>query len=247
MKYTTLIVVALLVTSTLTASGCDSKKCITCAAAGNDSSCLTCHKSKPTLPSGVTTYMNCSGAATAGCLVESISGCEQCDVASHYKEFGKKTCAAYDTASPATKVTKPSTSGSAEHCVSAVGGETGDSKGLCESCKGAFRPVLLAAPATKEPSCAAITDAVVGCAAHKAEKKCAYCSVTGGSVTDGTPADTCVAWTTTNKGCLDSGACEKCNHYVGYYQVSVKEPKCSMSSAILSVAGMIVALFLANF
>lgn len=97
MKYTTLIVVALLATTTLAASGCDSKKCVICAAAGNDSTCMTCHKSKPALPSGVTTYMNCSGTITAGCVLEGVAGCEVCDVSSHYRIKDTKTCQAYDS------------------------------------------------------------------------------------------------------------------------------------------------------
>lgn len=232
MKYTTLLIVALLATATLAASGCDKGKCVQCAALGNDDTCLTCSKSKPALPSGVTTYMNCSGTSATGCVLTTGAVCIACDLATHFMSSVTatvNTCVVYATVKKPTDV----------NCTAVKTTDAADAIGLCVSCKGAFKP----AAANATPVCEAVTAAVAGCTAHSAEGVCESCSA--GTVTAGTP-NTCTTWTATNKGCLNT-ACDACNYWAGYYMVSSKEPKCSMSSAILSVAGMIVALFLANF
>jgi hypothetical protein len=242
MKYTTLLIVALLATATLAASGCDKGKCASCAAAGNDETCLACYKSKPAFPAGVTTYQNCSATSTEGCILASNTACGACDVATHFMSLVTATagtCLKYWASGTTVFVKKPTD----VNCTASLSTDaTADATGKCVSCKGTNKP---GAGTTETPACTPITTtAVSGCAAHTGDSLCQYCSA--GTVTTDTP-NTCVAWTDKNKGCLLTANCDMCSVWAGYYSVSSKEPRCSMSSAILSVAGMIVALFLANF
>jgi hypothetical protein len=166
MKYTTLLIVALLATATLAASGCDKGKCATCVAAGNDETCTACYKSKPAFPAGVTTYQNCSGTSASGCILTVGAVCAACDVSTHLLSLlntAPNTCVPYDTAGTPTYLVKTVDVNCTAVKASALNSDT---KGLCQSCKGSFKPSPEATPAT----CTAITATVVtGCAAHTAD------------------------------------------------------------------------------
>ena len=118
---------------------------------------------------------------------------------------------------------------------------------LCTLCAGNTKPQAAAGARTANPVCIAQTSAtgVVGCAYHSAEVTCEVC--TGSKSVSANKADCLTSWGVNTMGCLDS-TCSKCNWYQNYWAVAVVSPRCALGfSNILSAAGMIVALFLANF
>ena len=239
MKYTTLLIVALLATPTLAANGCDKGKCMKCITSGADMSCDECYKSKVTAVTGAT-YKNCSSATLEKCLHNNNAGtCNICDNATHFNTLF--VCTAFSATGSATGVIKPTDT----NCLFVFAGVAANT-GFCAACKGALKP----AAENQTPACdtTALTalETVTGCYAHTAATKCLFCTAGTLAVSAAATLDVCTAWTATNKGCTD-GNCSTCNQVAGYYMVSTTAPQCSMSSAILSVAGMIVALFLANF
>jgi hypothetical protein len=237
MKYTTLLIVALLATSVISTDGCESKKCANCENMADANSCVSCVGSKPKLiDSGK--YWDCSAVQTTGCWWEGKTSCMICNAATHYNKAG--TCIAYSVT-----IVKPDTTKCLEVTGSVVGTATTDS-GVCTACAGAFAPAATATTPVCGTTALVVGEAVIDCAAHTATKKCWYCSA--GTKTDGGSGvlDTCTAWTKDNMGCLASD-CKGCNAWAGYWNTSFKAPFCSKFAKILSAAGMIVALFLANF
>jgi hypothetical protein len=251
MKYTTLLIVALLATSAIAQSeaaisqvritGCTNGKCVNCGGSG----CLLCGVG--TYPMSATAGANKACVARkdadAGCSMMSDDGvCTACEKTHHY--VGGKCYLAGDGAT--TTVYAKGTADAICMATSLDVSTVATAVATCTLCAGITKPA--AAPARNvAPTCTAQTSTtgVVGCAYHSAEVTCEVC--TGSKSVSANKGDCLTAWGVNTMGCLDS-TCSKCNWYQNYWAVAVVTPRCALGfSNILSAAGMIVALFLANF